>query len=289
MIILETNKSRAKDLVEEGEEKDQIEIEVKNPRKSKSNTDDFFDKVKTVSDTAQSEGKILDSLMGDKDWEELLPDSVEVFQPLLDKGFSQPSRVQCETLPLLIGPNPKSVLVQSQTGSGKTIAFLLSILQKIDPSQNFPQAVYAAPTRELVHQTQSVFEGLTESKPVTSSFCLSGGENPDPTSQVIFGTPASLLFFSKEREEEKRKTQKEGILDLFQIKIIIIDEADSIFDQYGSHSQKMTKLLKSRLPDKVLLGCFSATFSLNVRTYINKLYPDIVQFIQKITTQPVVQ
>lgn len=145
-------------------------------------------------------------------------------------NFKKPSKIQEKALPLLLRDPPRNMIAQSQSGTGKTAAFVLTILSRIDytkPQQ--PQALVLAPSRELARQIEGVVrtigqfvEGLTIAAAVPGAT----ERGAKVQSMVICGTPGTVMDLVKRRQ-----------LDSTQIKLLVLDEADSMLDQQGLGDQ----------------------------------------------------
>jgi ATP-dependent RNA helicase DDX19/DBP5 len=94
--------------------------------------------------------------------------SPELLQGLYSEmKFEKPSKIQAETLPMIVTPPYKNLIAQAHNGSGKTTCFVLGMLSRVDPKMKAPQALCVCPTRELVIQVHH-----RESKPIFFSGCL---------------------------------------------------------------------------------------------------------------------
>src|SRR5690348_12196660 len=89
--------------------------------------------------------------------------SSEILKSLTDLGYESPSPIQQQTIPILL--EGKDLLAQAQTGTGKTAAFALPILMKLDITKNQPQALILAPTRELAIQVAESFKSYAKYLP----------------------------------------------------------------------------------------------------------------------------
>ena len=114
-------------------------------------------------------------------------------EALAKQGITEPTKVQEETIPVMM--NGKDIIVRSKTGSGKTIAFLLPILQNLH--QTGLQALVLAPTRELALQTEKEIRKLDKS---VKSLTVYGGVSINPQIeklrrgvQIVVGTPGRIL------------------------------------------------------------------------------------------------
>ena len=127
------------------------------------------------------------------------------FQPFIneainDFGFSEPTAIQERMIPLVL--KKESAIGQSQTGTGKTLAYVLPILERIDPNRNEVQAVITAPTRELAsqiyHQILKITEHCNPDHPITTR-CYIGGTDKQRTidklkvqHHIVVGTPGRI-------------------------------------------------------------------------------------------------
>jgi ATP-dependent RNA helicase DDX19/DBP5 len=147
---------------------------------------------------------------------------------ILSMNFIKPSKIQERALPLLLANPPQNLIGQSQSGTGKTAAFVLDILCRINTSSKVPQALILAPSRELARQILGVVQAIgafVEGLEVTAAI-------PDPLrrgalqGQVIVGTPGTVIDVIRRRN-----------LDVKNLKVLVIDEADSMLDQQGMGDQ----------------------------------------------------
>lgn len=138
-------------------------------------------------------------------------------------GYEAPMPVQAEAFPLLL--DGKDVTIEAPTGTGKTLAYLLPAIEKIDTSNERIQVVIVAPTRELVMQIQQVAQRFTEKSDVRIGSFIGGVELKRQVDRLkkkphlIVGTPGRLVELI-----EKKK------LKLHETHTVIIDEADQIID-----------------------------------------------------------
>lgn len=158
----------------------------------------------------------------------------EILKGVIAMGFRKPSKVQERTLPLLLMNPPKNLIGQSQSGTGKTAAFVLNILSRIDIStpelQKSPQALVLAPSRELARQICGVvrimghfMEGLVVDAAVPVEAAQRGRKIE---AAVVVGTPGTVQDLIKRRSMDVRK-----------MKILVLDEADNMLDQQGLGDQ----------------------------------------------------
>ena len=141
---------------------------------------------------------------------------------LNDIGYETPSPIQAATIPLLL--TNRDVLGQAQTGTGKTAAFALPILSRIDIRQTVPQALVLAPTRELAIQVAEAFQTYAAHIPGFHVLPIYGGQSYGPQLSalrrgvhVVVGTPGRVIDHLDK-----------GSLDLSKLKTLVLDEADEM-------------------------------------------------------------
>jgi len=147
--------------------------------------------------------------------------SARVLAALDRQEINTPNRVQLESIPALL--DGSDVVVQSPTGSGKTIAFLLPIVERFQPGRPGPRALVVAPTRELAIQVDAVFKSLDSG---LRSALLYGGVGYHTQQQalkrgvdVVIGTPGRILdLFAKKN------------FSLSRVEYLVLDEADQMLD-----------------------------------------------------------
>lgn len=178
-------------------------------------------------------------------------------------NFKTPTPVQEQVIPkLLIGDN---VVVQAATGSGKTHAYLIPILNAIDETAPVTQAIVTAPSRELATQLYKVARQLRDSSGLKISIEYLGGGNDrnrqiekaeNNAPQLVIATPGRLHDFVSKK-----------IINLENVKIFIIDEADMTLDMGFLH--QMDEVI-SKLNKKAVLGAFSATIPVKLENFLRK-------------------
>jgi ATP-dependent RNA helicase DDX19/DBP5 len=175
--------------------------------------------------------------------------------------FAKPSKVQEKALPLLLANPPQNMIAQSQSGTGKTAAFTLTMLSRVSPSPlPFPQALCLAPARELAKQIYDVATQMAKFTKITIAEAVPEA-NPRKTpltAQVVIGTPGTVLELCKR-----------GLLSLGQIKVLVFDEADVMLDKQTMGIQSLR--VKKLCPSEAQILLFSATFSEAVEEFACKV------------------
>ncbi|MCF6777458.1 DEAD/DEAH box helicase [Thiotrichales bacterium 19X7-9] len=207
--------------------------------------------------------------------------SLKLIQPLLEalktQGYSQPTPIQKEAIPAIL--KGKDVMASAQTGSGKTAAFTLPIIQKLSQGNtvrsNQTQALILTPTRELAAQIAQNIEAYGQNLPIRSTVVFGGVKiNPQMMKlrrgvNILVATPGRLLDL-----------YQQNAIKFDQLRYFVLDEADRMLDMGFIHDIK--KIIKL-LPNKRQNLMFSATFSND----IIKLARSIVQNPVEISTSPV--
>jgi ATP-dependent RNA helicase DeaD len=184
--------------------------------------------------------------------------SPETLQSLQAKGYVAPTNVQAEAIPRALAG--KDLVVQSRTGTGKTAAFGIPIVERIDPAKEAVQAVILAPTRELAIQVaQEVAEiGRGRGIKVESVY---GGDSMERQlegirggAQVIAGTPGRVL-------DHLRR----GTLDFSGVRVLVLDEADRMLDM--GFAVEMGQIMEFVPAERQTL-LFSATVPIGIRGLI---------------------
>lgn len=159
--------------------------------------------------------------------------------------------IQAASLPLLL--EGKDLIGQSQTGSGKTAAFIIPILQKIQVAERLPQALILCPTRELCDQVLRECRKFSKAVPGLQTVALVGGQPYPPQiqalqrgAQLIVGTPGRTL-----------EHLKSGHAHFESLRTLVLDEADRMLDE--GFSEEITSIIDS-LPKARQTVFFSATF-----------------------------
>jgi len=177
--------------------------------------------------------------------------SSALLEVLSELGYQAPTPIQSLSLPPLL--EGRDLIGQSKTGSGKTAAFSLPLLERLDTSRRDVQALVLCPTRELCTQVAREIRKLGRNRRDLQVLILSGGhpiylqlKTLKHGSQVVVGTPGRV------EDHLRRKT-----LDLSQVTTVVLDEADRMLDM--GFREKIEWLLK-QTPKERQTALFSATF-----------------------------
>ena len=170
-------------------------------------------------------------------------------QAWMKSGFAQPTPIQTKAIPHIV--EGKDVIAESPTGTGKTLAYLLPILEKINPDQQSPQALILASSRELVMQINEEIRIWSEGSNIVGAAFIGGAnvkrqlEKLKKHPQVIAGTPGRI---------HELITQKK--LKMHEVKTIVLDEGDQSL--IPEHMTTIRNIVKATLKDRQVM-MFSAT------------------------------
>ena len=183
-------------------------------------------------------------------------------------GFNTPSKIQETALPTLLADPPQNMIAQSQSGTGKTAAFVLAMLSRVDTSLKFPQVLCLSPTYELALQIGEVASRMSQYCPdLTMKYAVRGEEVPRGTAiteNIVIGTPGKVLDWGL----------KFRLFDLQRIRVFVLDEADVMIATQG-HQDQSIRIHKGLAEDCQML-LFSATYDQAVMNFAANIVSDPV-------------
>ncbi len=195
-----------------------------------------------------------------------------VLKALRDVGYEKPSTIQAQTIPPLLAGN--DLVGLAQTGTGKTAAFALPILDQLDVRQKSVQALVLAPTRELALQVCEAFQKYASHTRGVHVLPVYGGQAYGVQLSalrrgvhVVVGTPGRIMDHLEK-----------GTLDLSELKFLVLDEADEMLNM-GFADDVETILADT--PDTKQVALFSATMPAQIRRLSKKYLNDPVEITVK--------
>ena len=203
--------------------------------------------------------------------------SPELLKAIDKLGFEQASPIQAAAIPVLM--SGKDVVGQSQTGSGKTAAFGVPAVEKVDPTKREVQVLILCPTRELAVQVSEEFHKLAFFKRGINCLPIYGGQSYERQffglkqgAQIVIGTPGRVMDH-----------MRRGTLRLDTVKMVILDEADVMLNM--GFREDIETILKDA-PKERQTVFFSATMPKPIRDLIEKYSrdPESVKIEQKSLT-----
>ena len=207
-----------------------------------------------------------------------------ILKAVREEGYETPTAIQAQAIPLILAGH--DLLGGAQTGTGKTAAFTLPMLHRLTMSRSAQnkfggtgiRALVLTPTRELAAQVEESIRTYGKYLQLTSTVIFGGvGMNPQISKlkkgvDILVATPGRLLDL-----------QQQGMLDLGQVQMLVLDEADRMLDMGFIHDVKKVLALVPKEKQSLL---FSATFSDEIRDLANNLLknPQSVQVTPRNTT-----
>lgn len=220
------------------------------PKKQYINPSKFINKSITMRDEKpyQSENQFTDFKFGNA-----------LDQNVAGLGFAAPSAIQDQTIPLIL--EGKDVIGLANTGTGKTAAFLLPILERLAHNPQSTSVLIVAPTRELAQQIDAEAKRFARGLKIYSTLCV-GGVNIRPQirelmrrPQIVIGTPGRLMDLVRQNQ-----------LHLDQVTTLVLDEADRMLDM--GFITDIRELASQTARNRQTL-CFSATITPGVKAITN--------------------
>ncbi|MGG1676287.1 DEAD/DEAH box helicase [Neobacillus sp. NRS-1170] len=178
-------------------------------------------------------------------------------------GFQTATSIQDAAIPVIL--EGKDVIAESPTGTGKTLAYLLPLLDRIDPTVQSLQAVVLASSQELVMQVYQEFQKWSEGSGIRGTSIIGGAnlkrqlEKLKKRPQVIFATPGRLLELIKQKK-----------VKMHEVKMVVLDEGDQLL--IPEHLGTVQNIVKSTMSDRQVV-LFSAT----MKTATEKLAKDLTK------------
>lgn len=198
-----------------------------------------------------------------------------ILQALADVGYETPSPIQAETIPSLL--DGRDVVGLAQTGTGKTAAFAIPILGRIDVKRKEPQALVLAPTRELALQVAEAFARYASHMPGVNVLPIYGGQGYGAQlgglkrgAHIVVGTPGRVIDHLDK-----------GSLNLSKLDYLVLDEADEMLKM--GFAEDVERILADT-PEYKQVALFSATMPPAIRRIAKKYLHDAVEVLVKTKT-----
>lgn len=189
-------------------------------------------------------------------------------QNIINKGYKIPTPIQDQVIPYILAG--KDVIGQANTGTGKTAAFLIPLINKII-KQRFEKILIITPTRELASQIQQEFNSFVKNLKIYSSLCIGGASMNNQVyslksrPNVVIGTPGRLIDL-----------EKRHVLDFASYATIVLDEVDKMFDM--GFKDSMNYIIERLAAQRQSLF-FSATLPEKMNIVISKFLDNPVKVV----------
>jgi ATP-dependent RNA helicase DeaD len=186
--------------------------------------------------------------------------SETTLRALIDMGFEEPTPVQREAIPILM--QGRDVIAQALTGTGKTAAFGVAVVERLPAPQKLPRAIVLAPTRELALQVAEEVHRIAKYRGLRV-LPIYGGQSYEPQLRalqrgvdIVVATPGRLMDH-----------MRQGKIDLSEVEMLILDEADEMLNM---GFQEDVEFVMARLPEERQTALFSATIPDPIRDLSRK-------------------
>ncbi|XP_023167930.1 ATP-dependent RNA helicase me31b [Drosophila hydei] len=205
----------------------------------------------------------------------------ELLMGIFEKGWERPSPIQEAAIPIAL--TGKDVLARAKNGTGKTGAYCIPVLEQIDPTKDYIQALVMVPTRELALQTSQICIELAKHLDIRVMVTTGGTILKDDILriyqkvQLIIATPGRILDLMDKK-----------VADMSHCKILVLDEADKLL---SLDFQGMLDHVILKLPKDPQILLFSATFPLTVKNFMEKHLrePYEINLMEELTLKGVTQ
>lgn len=205
----------------------------------------------------------------------------ELLMGIFEKGFEKPSPIQEQSIPIALAG--RDIMARAKNGTGKTAAYLIPLLERVDATKDHIQALVLVPTRELALQTSQICKDLSNHLGTKVMVTLGGTSLKDDimrlyqTVHVVVATPGRILDL-----------MKKGVADMSNCQMLVMDEADKLLSM---DFKKLLDTLIEMLPDNRQVLLYSATFPLSVKEfkdrYLTKPYE--INLMDELTLKGITQ
>mmetsp|Transcript_13761 Transcript_13761/g.50103 ORF Transcript_13761/g.50103 Transcript_13761/m.50103 type:complete len:415 (+) Transcript_13761:351-1595(+) len=205
----------------------------------------------------------------------------ELLRGIYEKGFEKPSPIQEESIPIALAG--RDILARAKNGTGKTAAFSIPVIERIDTSKNKIQAVILVPTRELALQTSQVCKELGKHLGLEVMVTTGGTNLKDDilrlynTVHMVVATPGRLLDLANK-----------GVAVLSNAQVLVMDEADKLL---SPEFQPLIEQVIGFLPGNRQILLYSATFPVTVKQFKDKFLkkPYVINLMEELTLKGITQ
>ena len=212
----------------------------------------------THTENSQNTQKDLDNYIISGWEDENLNLSANLLRGIYAFGFEKPSSIQCQTLMPMTSTQNRDIIAQAQSGTGKTGAFVISVLHKLC-NANYEKldntfALILAPTHELASQSMKVFSVISKfMKPEVRIELLVGGTSIEDSKNKLIKNKPHIVVGTPGRIQDMLRRR---YLKVDKLNVIVIDEADEMF---SSGFQEQVYKIFQYMPQEIQIGLFSAT------------------------------
>ena len=214
------------------------------------------------------------------EWDEMYLNR-QLLMGIFESGYEQPSPIQEEAIPVAL--TGRDILARAKNGTGKTAAFVIPTLERVNPKKSKIQALLLVPTRELALQTSQVCKTVGKHLGINVMVTTGGTGLKDDILRlgeavhVVVGTPGRILDLASK-----------GVADLSECPIFVMDEADKLL---SPEFTVVIEQLLGFLPNDRQVMLFSATFPIIVKTFKDKFMrnPYEINLMDELTLRGITQ
>ena len=186
-------------------------------------------------------------------------------------GYENPSPIQQQSI--ITMQQGKDLIAQAQSGTGKTGAFTIGTLQYMDETLEKPQVIVLSPTRELAHQTYSVYNALGKMMKIKACL-MTGGVSINDNIKALSSDPQIIVCCPGRLNDMLRR----NIMDTTNIKSLVLDEADEMLSV--GFKEQIYQIFQ-HLPQNICVSLFSATLPSELHELTNKFMRDPIKILVK--------
>lgn len=205
----------------------------------------------------------------------------ELLMGIFEKGFERPSPIQEQSIPIALAG--RDIMARAKNGTGKTAAYLIPLLERVDPEKPYIQALVLVPTRELALQTSQICKDLSNHLGTKVMVTLGGTSLKDDimrlyqTVHVVVATPGRILDL-----------MKKNIADMSRCEMLVMDEADKLLSM---DFKNLLDTLIEILPKNRQILLYSATFPLTVKEFKERylMKPYEINLMEELTLKGITQ
>jgi ATP-dependent RNA helicase DDX6/DHH1 len=239
-----------------------VPVQIKEPEPGVEIGDDWKDKVNRPKPDPRAKTEDVTATKGNEFEDYFL--KRELLMGIFEKGYEKPSPIQEEAIPVAL--TGKSIIARAKNGTGKTAAFTIPLLERLQTETTHIQGLIVVPTRELALQVSSVVKELGNHMGVQCMVTTGGtGLREDimrlyNTVHVLVATPGRVLDLANK-----------GVCDLSKCEYVVMDEADKLL---SPEFQPIVEELIGFVAKERQIMCFSATFPATIVSFRDKFLPD---------------
>jgi len=205
----------------------------------------------------------------------------ELLMGIYEKGFESPSPIQEESIPIAL--TGRDILARAKNGTGKTAAFCIPVIEKVDTTKNIIQALVLVPTRELALQTSQVCKELGKHLNIQVMVTTGGTSLKDDimrlynTVHIVVATPGRILDLTTK-----------GVSKLDQCAVLVMDEADKLL---SPEFQPLIEQILAFTPAQRQILLYSATFPVTVKDFKERFLrkPYVINLMDELTLKGITQ